>query len=82
MSYSPKATAAVVTIIVAIDGDSTKLPIINSAADLDKALMKIATDVKVDNCLRSAEVLWTPEDIDDTLSQREVIVDYPELRNI
>lgn len=82
LSYSPKATAAVVTIIVAIDGDSTKLPIINSAADLDKALMKIATDVKVDNCLRSAEVLWTPEDIDDTLSQREVIVDYPELRNI
>lgn len=80
--YSPKATAAVITLLVAIDGDSTKLPVINTQADLEQALMKIATDVKVGDCLRSAEVLWTPEDSDDVLSEREVIVDYPELRSI
>lgn len=80
--YSPKATAAVITLLVAIDGDSTKLPVINTQADLEQALIKIATDVKVGDCLRSAEVLWTPEDSDDILSEREVIVDYPELRSI
>jgi uncharacterized membrane protein len=81
-SYSPQATAAVVTIILAIDGDSTKLPTINSVADLEQALTRIATDAKVDDCLRSAEVLWTPEDSRDTLSQTDVIADYPELRTI
>lgn len=81
-SFSPKATAAVVTIILSIDGDSTKLPVIKSVADLEQALVKIASDVKVDDCLRSAEVLWTPEDSNDTLSQRDVIADYPDLRNI
>ena len=80
-SYSPKVTATVVTIILSIDGDSTKLPMINSPTDLQKALlMIIASDVKVDDCLRSAEVLLTPEDDgkDTTVSERDVIVDYPE----
>lgn len=81
-TYTPQATAAVVTIILSIDGDSTKLPTINSISDLEQALTRIASDAKVDDCLRSAEVLWTPEDSRDTLSERDVIVDYPELRTI
>lgn len=81
-TYLPQATAAVVTIILCIDGDSTKLPTINSVADLEQALTTIASDAKVDDCLRSAEVLWTPEDSDDTLSETDVIVDYPQLRTI
>lgn len=81
-TYSPQATAAVVTIILCIDGDSTKLPTINSVTDLEQALTTIASDAKVDDCLRSAEVLWTPEDSDDTLSKTDVIVDYPQLRTI
>ncbi len=81
-SFSPKATAAVVTIILSIDGDSTKLPTINSIADLERGLTQIASDVKVDGCLRSAEVLWTPQAVGDTLSERDVIVDYPDLRSI
>jgi len=68
--------------VIAIDGDQTKLPQINSMRDLETALTKIATDVKVDDCLRSAEVLWTPDDDNDILSQRDVIVDYPKLRTI
>mmetsp|Transcript_21278 Transcript_21278/g.24618 ORF Transcript_21278/g.24618 Transcript_21278/m.24618 type:complete len:489 (-) Transcript_21278:1921-3387(-) len=80
--YSPQATAAVVTIILTIDGDSTKLPIINSLSDLESALVKIASDVKVDNCLRTAEVLWTPEGGNDILTETDVIVDYPELRGL
>jgi len=77
-----QATSAVVTLVIAIDGDQTKLPQINSMRDLETALTKIATDVKVDDCLRSAEVLWTPDDDNDILSQRDVIVDYPKLRTI
>lgn len=77
-----QATSAVVTLVIAIDGDQTKLPQINSVRDLETALTKIATDVKVDDCLRSAEVLWTPDDDNDILSQRDVIVDYPKLRTI
>jgi uncharacterized membrane protein len=77
-----KATMAVVTIIIAIDGDSTKVPAINSISDIETTLTQIASDVKIDGSLRSAEVLWTPEQRDDTLSERDVFVDYPKLRNI
>mmetsp|Transcript_4100 Transcript_4100/g.6240 ORF Transcript_4100/g.6240 Transcript_4100/m.6240 type:complete len:461 (+) Transcript_4100:388-1770(+) len=81
-SFHPQATVAVITLLIAIDGDSTKLPIINNVNDLEKALMIIATDVKVDDCLRSAEVLWTPEGSEDVVTEKDVIVDYPKLRSI
>lgn len=80
--FSPQATSAVVTLVIAIDGDSTKLPQINSISDLEKALTRLATDVKVDDCLRSAEILWTPDDKNDVLSEREVVADYPKLRSV
>jgi len=80
--YSPQATSAVVTLVISIDGDSTKLPQINNISDVERALTRIATDVKVDDCLRSAEVLWTPDDSRDVLSERDIIVDYPKLRSI
>jgi uncharacterized membrane protein len=77
-----KATVAVVTLNLAIDGDSTKIPQINSIQDVEAALSKIAADVKVDDCLQSAEILWTPEDRSETLSIRDSIADYPELRSV
>mmetsp|Transcript_32416 Transcript_32416/g.49296 ORF Transcript_32416/g.49296 Transcript_32416/m.49296 type:complete len:446 (-) Transcript_32416:112-1449(-) len=77
-----KATMAVVTLILAIDGDSTKLNRIGSISDVDQALRQIASDSKVDDCLQSAEILWTPEDRSETLSVRDVIADYPELRSV
>lgn len=78
-----QATMAVVTLVLAIDGDSTKIPTrINSIADVEEALRKIASDAKVDDCLQSVEILWTPEERTETLSRREVLADYPELRSI
>lgn len=77
-----KATMAVITLVLAIDGDSTKLNKINSASDVEQALQKIAADSKVSDCLQSVEILWTPEDRSETLSVRDVIADYPELRSI
>jgi uncharacterized membrane protein len=79
---SGKATMAVITLVLAIDGDSTKVPRINSISDVEDALRRIASDAKVDDCLQSAEILWTPEDRSETLSLREVVADYPELRSV
>jgi len=73
-----KATMAVVTLVFAIDGDSTKLPKIRSVGDIEEALRRIASDSKVDDCLQSTEILWTPQDRTETLSLKEVIADYPE----
>lgn len=81
-STGAKATMAVVTIILSIAGDSTKIPKINSISDVEEALRKMASDAKVDDCLQSAEILWTPEDRSETLSFGDVVADYPELRSI
>jgi uncharacterized membrane protein len=77
-----KATMAVVTLVLTIDGDSIKVPSINSVADVEEALRRVASDAKVDDCLQSAEILWTPEDRSETLSLRDVVADYPELRSV
>lgn len=77
-----KATCVVVTLILAIEGDSTKLNKISQMKDIENSLAKIASDAKVDDCLRSAEILWTPEDPGETLTRREIYQDYPELNTI
>ena len=79
---SSKATMAVVTLLISIDGDSTKMPRINSVGDVEDALRRIASDSKVDDCLQGAEILWTPEDRAEVLSTRDVVADYPELRSV
>ena len=73
---------AVVTLVIAVDGDSTKLPKIRSIGDVEEALRRIASDFKVEDCHQSAEILWTPEDRSETLTRREVIADYPELYSV
>ena len=80
-----KATVAVVTIVLLIDGDSTSKALsrkVNSIRDVEDALSRIASDSKADNCLRGAEILWTPEERDDTLTMRDVFADYSSLRSI
>ena len=83
-SITPSAVA-VITILMLIDGDSTKKALpsrISSIRDVEEALSRIATDSKADDCLRGAEILWTPEERDETLTMREVLADYPSLRSI
>lgn len=76
---SDKATMAVVTLVLSIQGDSTAVPMIRSIQDVENALRKIAADVKVDDCLTGAEILWTPEDRNEVLTRMDIIADYPEL---
>lgn len=83
--YSTKATVAVVTMVMLIDGDSTSKTLskkVNSIRDVEDALSRIAADSKADNCLRGAEILWTPEDRDETLTMRDVLADYSSLRTV
>ncbi|TKY47318.1 hypothetical protein E2542_SST29378 [Spatholobus suberectus] len=66
----------VVTILVAAKG-AHKLPNINVAEDLKKALQKLRT--LLSSKLLAGKVLWTPQNEDDTLSKRKLLEDYPQL---
>lgn len=81
-SNNDNATMAVVTLLLEIQGDSTSLPRISSLSDAEEALRTIASDSLVSDCLQSVEILWTPEDRSETLSLRDVVADYPELRSV
>eukprot|EP00252_Welwitschia_mirabilis_P016204 TRINITY_DN35777_c0_g1_i1.p1 TRINITY_DN35777_c0_g1~~TRINITY_DN35777_c0_g1_i1.p1 ORF type:complete len:403 (+),score=79.49 TRINITY_DN35777_c0_g1_i1:273-1481(+) len=67
----------VVTILVAAEGEHS-LPIINSSADLMEALRKLGS-IPSHQTL-AVEVLWTPQNESDALSERELLQDYPLLR--
>ncbi|XP_076907464.1 FLUCTUATING-LIGHT-ACCLIMATION protein 1, chloroplastic-like [Bidens hawaiensis] len=64
----------VVTIIVAARGDLEPPPI-KSSEELKNALQKLAS-VSSSNIVR-AEVLWTPQKEDDSLTEQEMLEDYP-----
>ncbi|KAK7258727.1 hypothetical protein RIF29_24309 [Crotalaria pallida] len=67
----------VITILVAAEGQH-KIPAINGSGDLKEALQKLGT-IPSRNLL-AVEVLWTPQNENDTLSERELLEDYPLLR--
>ncbi|KAK6243221.1 hypothetical protein QUC31_009630 [Theobroma cacao] len=67
----------VITILVAAEG-LHKLPPINGSRDLKEALQKLAS-IPTSKIL-AVEVLWTPQNENDTLSERELLEDYPLLR--
>ncbi|XP_011032470.1 PREDICTED: uncharacterized protein LOC105131267 [Populus euphratica] len=67
----------VITILVAAEG-VYKLPTINGSGDLKEALQKLGS-ISASKIL-AVEVLWTPQNENDTLSERELLEDYPLLR--
>ncbi|XP_065853189.1 FLUCTUATING-LIGHT-ACCLIMATION protein 1, chloroplastic [Euphorbia lathyris] len=67
----------VITILVAAEGVH-KLPAINGSGDLKEALQKLGS-IPTSKIL-AVEVLWTPQNENDTLSERELLEDYPLLR--
>lgn len=67
----------VITILVAAEGVH-KLPVINSSNDLKTALQKMGAIPS--SKILAVEVLWTPQNENDTLSERELLEDYPLLR--
>ncbi|XP_047153238.1 uncharacterized protein LOC124824776 [Vigna umbellata] len=67
----------VITILAAAEGEH-KLPTINGSGNLKDALQKLASIPS--SKLLAVEVLWTPQNENDTLSERELLEDYPLLR--
>nr|ABR16066.1 unknown [Picea sitchensis] len=67
----------VITVVVAAEGEH-KIPVINSSADLKEALKKLGS-IPSHQTL-AVEVLWTPQNENDTLSERDLLQDYPLLR--
>ncbi|CAI5528023.1 unnamed protein product [Closterium sp. Naga37s-1] len=67
----------VVTILAATEG-SFVLPEVKSNADLREALT-ILGSIPTDE-LQAVEVLWTPQNEEDTLTTRDMLEDYPSLR--
>ena len=84
---SSKATMAVVTLVLSLDGSATMTNIknvkqIQSVSDLEMILQAIASmssSEDNDNALYGAEILWTPEDRSETLTKKDILADYPEL---
>jgi uncharacterized membrane protein len=74
-------TQAVVSIVCAIRGRSDALRNVRSARDIKEALQTLASEALTDDGenVMAVEVMWTPSDANEVLSQRDIIVDYPEL---
>ncbi|KAI3856786.1 hypothetical protein MKX03_022400 [Papaver bracteatum] len=67
----------VMTILVAAMGDY-KLGVINNSDDLQRALTKLGA-IPTSKIL-AVEVMWTPQEENDTLTERELLEDYPRLK--
>ncbi|RYR02376.1 hypothetical protein Ahy_B06g081173 isoform B [Arachis hypogaea] len=74
---NPFAYIPQITILAAAEGEH-KLPTINGGKDLKEALQKLGSIPS--SKLLAVEVLWTPQNENDTLSERELLEDYPLLR--
>jgi len=77
-----KATVAVVSIILEIQGDETNFERAGfSIAETKSVLTSIASDCRVEggDCLNGFEVFWTPSEPTEVLTERDTILDFPEL---
>ena len=76
-------TQVVVSIVVALRGKSSGYMPNNlrSVSDVATCLQGLAADAMTDdgNNIMAVEVLWTPSEVGNTISTRELIEDYPEL---
>ena len=46
------------------------------------AISQLAGDVTVEDNLIAAEVLWTPEDDNDTMDREDMFMNFPELVSV
>ncbi|KAG5192255.1 hypothetical protein JKP88DRAFT_230236 [Tribonema minus] len=83
-----KPTQAVVTIVLALKGESLKRfqleRSINSASALRNVLTQVAGDATTDDGenVLGVELLWTPEEPWESLDRQAVLEDFPELMDL
>ena len=82
-SIGSTPTQVVVSIVVALRGKSSGYMQQNlrSVSDVSACLQGLAADALTDggDNIMAVEVLWTPSEVGNTISSRELIEDYPEL---
>eukprot|EP00984_Skeletonema_dohrnii_P027633 scaffold17263_cov147-Skeletonema_dohrnii-CCMP3373.AAC.2 len=90
-SSKKKSGYILATILLSIKGDRTSVPLpfgILRQRDVGRALSRIATDAKVEDCLVGSEISWVPnihtisadDDIDGILlSKKDVLKAFPDL---
>jgi uncharacterized membrane protein len=69
----------VVTLLVATQ-NKLQLPAVNNTQDLRRALSQVGAIPSEQ--LLAVEVLWTPQDENDTLSSEDLLTEYPDLKLI
>ena len=77
-----KPTQVIVSLVVAIRGSSSSyVRKVQSIGDAKKCLEGLAADALTDQGenIMAVEVLWTPSEPGNVISEREIIEDYPEL---
>jgi uncharacterized membrane protein len=88
IAANSKSTVALVQVTVAIEGNSLKKVFdgdqnsnsnIKTRKGLVEALTQLSSDVQVDDCLLSAEVIWSPQEQDDQLTMQDIYSDFPTL---
>ena len=75
-------TVAVVSLVVEIQGDNTNFDRAGfSLAETRDVLTSLASDCRVEggDCLNAFEVFWTPSEPTEVLTERDTIIDFPEL---
>ncbi|MGK7908286.1 MAG: DUF1517 domain-containing protein [Synechococcus sp.] len=68
----------VVTLLVAYEGSTSTLPVVDSSESLRRCLMQLGA-VPAEQLI-AMEVLWTPQATGDTLSAIDLQTEYPQLR--
>lgn len=79
------STMVVVSLILEIQGDSTKFEGAGySIAGTKEVLASIASDCLVDDgyCVNAVEVFWTPGEPKEVLTRSDMILDFPELIDV
>mmetsp|Transcript_26656 Transcript_26656/g.44983 ORF Transcript_26656/g.44983 Transcript_26656/m.44983 type:complete len:370 (+) Transcript_26656:151-1260(+) len=76
-----KPTQAVVSLVIAVRGRSDALRQLRNSNDVSACLQTLASEALTDDGenIMAVEVLWTPSENGNTLSERDLIMDYPEL---
>eukprot|EP00804_Cyclotella_cryptica_P005917 CCRYP_000192-RA/>CCRYP_000192-RA protein AED:0.01 eAED:0.01 QI:110/1/1/1/1/1/2/1165/258 len=81
-STESSPTIAVISLILEIQGDSTNFSRAGfSISETKEVLASIASDCRVEggDCLNAVEVFWTPSDLGEVLTERDTVLDFPEL---